>query len=62
MGNVLRFDSIHDYNAFNKQSTLHPLVSIAGLSKADPRESHSMGYGFYTIFLDYGSQKTLYLQ
>ena len=50
MDNVLRFDSIRDYNTFNKQETLHPLVSIVDLSKADPRESRKMSYGFYTVF------------
>lgn len=51
MDNILRFDSIRDYNEFNNQSTLHPLVSIVDLAKADPRESRKMSYGFYTIFL-----------
>ncbi|WP_221391461.1 AraC family transcriptional regulator [Dyadobacter sp. NIV53] len=51
MENVLRFKSIREYNAFNKHETLHPLVSIVDLSKADPRESRRMGYDFYVVFL-----------
>ncbi|WP_316739027.1 helix-turn-helix transcriptional regulator [Pedobacter aquatilis] len=48
---ILKFDSISSYNDFNNHQTLHPLVSIVDLSKASPRESRRMAYGFYTIFL-----------
>lgn len=48
---ILRFETIHQYNAFNKHPTLHPLVSVLDLSKADPRHGHRMRYDFYTIFL-----------
>ena len=51
MENVLRFKTIHEYNAFNKHETLHPLVSIVDLSKADPREARRMSYDFYVVFL-----------
>jgi len=51
MEDILRFESIKQYNAFNKQETLHPLVSMIDLSKADPRHSRRMSYDFYTIFL-----------
>ncbi|WP_221391384.1 AraC family transcriptional regulator [Dyadobacter sp. NIV53] len=51
MENILRFKTIHEYNAFNKHETLHPLVSIVDLSKADPRESRRMSYDFYVVFL-----------
>lgn len=51
MENVLRFNSIREYNAFNNHETLHPLVSIVDLSKADPRQSRRMVYEFYVVFL-----------
>lgn len=51
MEKVLRFDSIREYNNFNNQETLHPLVSIVDLSKADPRPARRLSYSFYTIFL-----------
>ena len=51
MGDILKFDTIKQYNAFNNQDTLHPLVSMIDLSKADPRQSRRMSYNFYTIFL-----------
>lgn len=51
MDNIRRFETVSDYNAFNKNETLHPLVSVVDLSKADPRQGSRMYFGFYTIFL-----------
>lgn len=46
-----RFETISDYNAFNNNETLHPLVSAVDLSKASPRQGSQMYFGFYTIYL-----------
>jgi AraC-like DNA-binding protein len=51
MDNIKRFETISDYNAFNNNETLHPLVSVVDLSKANPRSGSRMYFGFYTIFL-----------
>jgi len=51
MDDMRRFETIHDYNVFNNNETLHPLVSVVDLSKADPRQGSRMYFGFYTIFL-----------
>jgi len=51
MDTIKRFETINDYNAFNNNETLHPLVSVVDLSKASPRSASSMYFGFYTIFL-----------
>ena len=51
MDNMKRFETISDYNAFNNNETLHPLVSVVDLSKANPRQGSKMYFGFYTIFL-----------
>lgn len=51
MDTILKFETISQYNAFNKQQTRHPLVSVVDLSKADPREARRMNYNFYTVFL-----------
>ncbi|HPF52224.1 MAG TPA: helix-turn-helix transcriptional regulator [Draconibacterium sp.] len=51
MEEILKFNTIKEYNLFNNQETLHPLVSIIDLSNADPRKFRRMNYGFYTIFL-----------
>jgi AraC-like DNA-binding protein len=51
MENIKRFETIRDYNAFNNNETLHPLVSVVDLSKANPRQATNMYFGFYTVFL-----------
>jgi len=51
MDNMRRFETINDYNVFNNNETLHPLVSVVDLSKASPRQGSRMYFGFYTIFL-----------
>ena len=48
MEEILKFDTISQYNAFNRNETLHPLVSVVDLSKAAPRQLRRMSYGFYT--------------
>lgn len=48
---MLRFNSVSEYNAFNNNVTKHPLVSVVDFSKAAPRTGHLMYIGFYTIFL-----------
>jgi AraC-like DNA-binding protein len=51
MDTLRRFETISDYNAFNNNETLHPLVSVVDLSKAVPRQGSRMYFGFYTVFL-----------
>jgi AraC family transcriptional regulator, transcriptional activator of pobA len=51
MNNLRRFETVNDYNVFNNNETLHPLVSVVDLSKADPRQASNMYFGFYTVFL-----------
>lgn len=51
MDNLRRFETVSDYNAFNNNETLHPLVSVVNVSKANPRQASNMYFGFYTVFL-----------
>lgn len=51
MDEILRFNTISEYNTFNNNTTKHPLVSVVDFSKAAPRQGHRMYFGFYTIFL-----------
>jgi AraC-like DNA-binding protein len=51
MDDILRFDTVNDYNAINKQETLHPLVSLIHLENAEPRKLRRAYYGLYAIFL-----------
>jgi AraC family transcriptional regulator, transcriptional activator of pobA len=50
MDDIKSFSSIKEYNAFNNNETLHPLVSVVNLEKADPRQHRRLRYEFYTIF------------
>jgi len=51
MENLIRFESVSDYNRFNNNETHHPLASVVDLSKASPRHAPSVYFGFYTVFL-----------
>lgn len=51
MEDILRFETISQYNAFNNQETLHPLVSVIDFSKANPRRLRKTYFGFYLIIL-----------
>jgi AraC-like DNA-binding protein len=51
MDPIINFSSINDYNSFNNNETLHPLVSIVDLSKASPRKNYKMNFGIYCVIL-----------
>lgn len=51
MEDLRRFETIQQYNSFNNNETLHPLVSVVDLSKASPRQATSMYFGLYTVLL-----------
>jgi AraC-like DNA-binding protein len=45
------FKTISEYNTFNNQETLHPLVSVIDFSKAQKRTGTKMNFELYCIFL-----------
>ncbi len=50
------FNTVREYNAFNDQETLHPLVSVIDLANAKPRSwdgarTIRIHYGMYAVFL-----------
>lgn len=51
MENILRFETIGQYSAFNNNETRHPLINIVDLSKANARQNMRMYFGLYAIFL-----------
>lgn len=51
MDNIRRLETVSDYNAFNNAETLHLLVNVIDVSKANPRQVTNMYFGFYTVFL-----------
>ena len=51
MEQELNFNIISEYNTFNNQETLHPLVSVIDFSKAEKRTGSKMNFELYCIFL-----------
>jgi AraC family transcriptional activator of pobA len=51
MEEILKFDTVSQYNAFNNHETLHPLVSVIDFSKAKPRKLRRSYFGFYAVLL-----------
>ena len=56
MENIVKFETISQYNDFNNAETLHPLISVIDFSKAHERtwgveKNIRVYYGFYCIFL-----------
>lgn len=51
MEEIIRIDTIHQYNEYMGVETLHPLVSVVNMSECTPREFHRINYGLYCIFL-----------
>jgi len=50
MDEIIHFHTIREYNTFNNNETLHPLISIVDLEKASPRQLRRLRYDFYTVF------------
>jgi AraC-like DNA-binding protein len=56
MEKIHRYDTVSEYNALNNHPTLHPLVSVIDLAKANPRDwggakTAKLYFGLYCIFL-----------
>jgi AraC family transcriptional regulator, transcriptional activator of pobA len=51
MEEILKFESVGQYNAFNNHETLHPLVSVIDYSKANPRRLRNSYFGIYAVLL-----------
>ncbi len=51
MTDIKNLRSIKEYNAFNNHETLHPLVSVLDLAKANPRKHSRLRYEFYVVYL-----------
>jgi AraC-type DNA-binding domain-containing proteins len=51
MEEIVKLDSIAQYNAIRGVTTLHPLVSVVDLSKAQPMPVGKYHFGLYSIFL-----------
>ena len=48
---IIKADTIEQYNRFFGFQTRHPLVSVAHFDRADSQEAYRMTFGFYALFL-----------
>ncbi|RZK12652.1 MAG: AraC family transcriptional regulator [Flavobacterium sp.] len=51
MKKAINFETVKDYNDFNRNETLHPLVSVVDLAKAAPRAAHKMVFDIFCVVL-----------
>lgn len=51
MEEILKFDTISQFNADNNHETLHPLVTVIDFSKVAPRRLRKAYFGFYLIMI-----------
>lgn len=51
MEEIIKFDSISQFNADNNHETLHPLVTVVDFSKVAPRRLRKAYFGFYLIMI-----------
>ena len=51
MEDILRFETVREYNLFNNHETLHSLVSVLYFSKSHPRRLRKTYFGFYLLIL-----------
>lgn len=58
--NIQHIDSVVEYNKYLGVETLHPLVSVIDLSKANTLKHTRQTFGFYSVFLKGGGNCELY--
>lgn len=51
MDEILKLDTISQYNSLRGVETLHPLVSVVDMSKTKPMQNARIHFGFYCVFL-----------
>lgn len=51
MNEIVKLDSVAQYNAMRGVPTLHPLITVLDLSKAQPMPAKTFNFGLYAIYL-----------
>lgn len=51
MEEIIKFETISQFNADNNHETLHPMVSVIDFSKAAPRRLRKAYFGFYLVLI-----------
>jgi AraC family transcriptional activator of pobA len=51
MEQIVKLDSVATYNKLRGTATLHPLITVIDLSKAEPMEAKTFNFGLYAVYL-----------
>jgi AraC-like DNA-binding protein len=51
MADIVKIESVTQYNNMRGASTLHPLVTMLDLSKAQPMPAKTFNFGLYAVYL-----------
>ncbi|MCF1713298.1 helix-turn-helix transcriptional regulator [Flavihumibacter sp. RY-1] len=51
MSEIVKIETVTQYNTMRGVSTLHPLITVLDLSKAHPMPAKTFNFGLYAIFL-----------
>ena len=51
MEEIVKIETVSQYNAMRGATTLHPLITVLDLSKANPLPAQTFNFGLYAIFL-----------
>jgi AraC family transcriptional regulator, transcriptional activator of pobA len=51
MKEIVKLESIAKYNAMRGVETMHPLVTVLDLAKANPMPAQTFNFGLYAVFL-----------
>lgn len=51
MEEIVKIETVSQYNAMRGATTLHPLITVLDLSKANPMPAQTFNFGLYAIFL-----------
>ncbi len=51
MEEIVKIETVSQYNAMRGATTLHPLITVLDLSKTNPMPARTFNFGLYAIFL-----------
>ncbi len=51
MEEIVKIESITEYNNMRGVATLHPLITVLDLSKAQPMPAKTFNFGVYAVYL-----------
>jgi AraC family transcriptional activator of pobA len=51
MGQIVKLETVAQYNLMRKVPTLHPLITLINLSEAEPMPAATFNFGLYAVYL-----------